>query len=655
LQTDLACFATNLNDSSSQILSSIKSPVELAILSKEFTTAFKDLIGIGIEIAGQTVIETRSHVINSLKHVSISCIKFLSSTKSVAVDPNAPNTKNQLSTAGRTVTDSINYLLDLCTSAAPGQTECDNSIRNIQSMLPLLDNPNEPISDASYFGCLEIIMEKSKSLGDGMTGIANHAKKSEHQQFSIAIKEVSSSICGLIEAAAQAAYLAGVGDPTSTTRKPGLVDQAHFFRAAQSINTSCCNLGNPTLSQQQVLSAATIIAKHTSTLCNACRLASSKTSNPVAKRHFVQSAKDVANCTAILVKQIKTLDINYSEITRENCITATKPLLEAVDNLCTFASSPEFVSQPAKISIAAKNTQEPIIFAGKSIINSSYAMLLAAKSLVVTPKDPPTWQSLANHSKNVSDSIKALVASIRDNAPGQKECELAIQKITIKIRDLDTASLNAVSQTFVPQKENTSQGFIDQMDSTTCELLDKLEFLGNAAKYEAENIGHAVTQVVLYCEALVYSGIGSASYMMQSKQQMMLLDQTKTVAESILQLMIVTKESGGNPKAINFHNDVDESIESTKESLQELQNTIETISSSNGIVTGLIETINRAIVNVGNEYISTIENIDPFVDYQTRMVHTVKEIARLAQETVSIRMRELISLITLFKLNLNKN
>lgn len=55
----------------------------------------------------------------------------------------------------------------------------------------------------------------------------------------------------------------------------------------------------------QVLSAATVIAKHTSALCNACRVASSKTANPVAKRHFVQSAKDVANSTANLVKEIK--------------------------------------------------------------------------------------------------------------------------------------------------------------------------------------------------------------------------------------------------------------------------------------------------------------------------------------------------------------
>lgn len=62
-----------------------------------------------------------------------------------------------------------------------------------------------------------------------------------------------------------------------------------------------------------MLSAATIVAKHTSALCNACRLASSKTPNPVAKRQFVQSAKEVANTTANLVKSIKVhLENKYS-------------------------------------------------------------------------------------------------------------------------------------------------------------------------------------------------------------------------------------------------------------------------------------------------------------------------------------------------------
>ena len=66
---------------------------------------------------------------------------------------------------------------------------------------------------------------------------------------------------------------------------------------------------------QQVLGAATSVAKHTSALCNACKAASAKTNNPAAKRQFVQAAKDVANNTANLVKNIKVsficIEIQY--------------------------------------------------------------------------------------------------------------------------------------------------------------------------------------------------------------------------------------------------------------------------------------------------------------------------------------------------------
>ncbi|XP_076285547.1 talin_middle and talin-RS domain-containing protein rhea isoform X2 [Lasioglossum baleicum] len=632
LQSDLNNAAANLNDASSNVVSSVRSPVQLASSSKEFTNAFGDLLGVGMEMAGQTTIDTRSQMVVSLKNVSMTSSKLLVTAKTVAADPSAPNAKNQLSAAARAVTDSINYLVDVCISAAPGQNECDNAIRNIQSMRSLLDNPSESISDASYFECLETVMEKSKSLGDGMTGIANHAKKSEHEQFSVAVRGVSSSVCGLIEAAAQAAYLAGVSDPSSVAGKPGLVDQAQFLRAAQAIHTGCQSLGNPTSTEQQVLSAATMIAKYTSALCNACREASNKTSNLVAKRHFVQSAKDVANSTSALVKEIKALDQNYSEANRDKCGEATKPLLEAVDNLCTFAGSPEFASQPAKISITARAAQEPITSAGKAIIDGSCAMVRAAKSLAVSPKDPPTWQLLANHSKSVSDSIKSLVASIRDKASGQKECDAAMDKLSARIRELDAASLSAVSQALAPRRENTVQGFMDQMESSVNELREKLEPLRMAAKYEAENVGHTVSQVALYCEPLVSGAIGAASNMVQSKQQMVLLDQTKTVTESALQLVCVVKEIGGNPKAVKLHAEVDETVESMKDALHELQNTLETISTSNGIVTGLIDTISRAMVRLEDHRISTIDTVDSYVDYQTRMVEAAKEIAQLAQE-----------------------
>merc|ERR1719427_551701 len=429
LQSQLSQAADRLNDVTSDVVQTAPVPAKLATSTKQFGEVLGNMMECSMDMAGQTnVSETKTHMVSTMMNVTTVSSTFLSSAKSVAADPNAPNAKNNLATAARGVTESINNLINVYTSAAPGQKECDSAIRAIQSAKHMLENPTEPVSDASYYECLDNVMEKSKALGDGMTGIANHAKKSEHEDFGVAVKEVASAIVGLIEAASQATYLVGVSDPTSVAGKRGLVDQTQFMRASQAIKLACQTLVMPNSTQQQILSADTVIAKHTSALCNACRLASSKTNNPVAKRHFVQSAKDVANATAVLVKEIKKLDSNYTDENRAATAQSTRPLIEAVDNLCQFASSPEFASVPAKISAEGREAQQPILVSGEAIISGSCAMIHSAKSLAVNPKDPPTWQALANSSKAVSDSIKKLVSSIRDKAPGQRESDDGIDK-----------------------------------------------------------------------------------------------------------------------------------------------------------------------------------------------------------------------------------
>lgn len=47
---------------------------------------------------------------------------------------------------------------------------------------------------------------------------------------------------------------------------------------------------------------------------------------------------------------LQALDGDFSEENRNRCRVATAPLIEAVENLTTFASNPEFASVPAQIS-----------------------------------------------------------------------------------------------------------------------------------------------------------------------------------------------------------------------------------------------------------------------------------------------------------------
>ena len=322
LQSQLTNAADVLNEATSQVIQNAPRPENLSVTSKHFSQVFYcffissiafllqlllfyfnycffisiiaflfqllllfyqvlgQMMECSMDMAGQTSqMETRTEMVTTMKNVTSSSSTFLSSAKTVSIDPTAPQAKNNLAMAARGVTETINNLINVYTSAAPGQTECDNAIRAIHSSRYILENANQSVSDLSYFECLDTVMEKSKALGDGMTGIANHAKHSEHDLFGDAVKGVAEAICGLVEAAAQASYLVGVADPSSVGGKPGLVDQAAFLRASQAIKQACEILRNPASGQQQILTSATVIAKHTSSLCNACRVASSKTNS----------------------------------------------------------------------------------------------------------------------------------------------------------------------------------------------------------------------------------------------------------------------------------------------------------------------------------------------------------------------------------------
>ncbi|KAK6050735.1 hypothetical protein COOONC_11760 [Cooperia oncophora] len=63
------------------------------------------------------------------------------------------------------------------------------------------------------------------------------------------------------------------------------------------------------------------------------------------------------------------------------------------------------------------------------------------KSLASAPMDAPTWQRLADNSKEVSESIKRLVSSIHAAAPGQAEmdrCIRQLEQVMWKREDVDS-------------------------------------------------------------------------------------------------------------------------------------------------------------------------------------------------------------------------
>eukprot|EP00063_Salmo_salar_P007922 XP_013982757.1 PREDICTED: talin-2-like [Salmo salar] len=430
-----------------------------------------------------------------------------------------------------------------------------------------------------------------------------------------------------------ASYLVGVSDPNSQAGHQGLVDAIQFARANQAIQMACQNLVDPDSSPSQVLSSATIVAKHTSALCNACRLASSKTANPTAKRHFVQSAKEVANSTANLVKTIKALDGDFSQENRNTCLVATAPLIEAVENLTAFASNPEFASVPAQISNEGSAAQEPILQSARAMLDSSTHLLKTARSLVINPKDPPTWSVLAGHSRTVSDSIKGLITAIRDKAPGQRECDYSIDNINRCIRNIEQASLAAVSQNLASRDDISLEALQEQLTSTVQEIGYLIDPISTAARGEAAQLGHKVTQLAGYYEPLIRASVGVASKLQVHQQQMAFLDQTKTLAESALQMIYAAKEGGGNPKASHTHDAIAEAAQLMREAVDDIMVTLNEAASEGGMVGAMVDSIAEAMGRLDEG--TSPEPEGSFVDYQTTMVKYSKAIAVTAQEMMT--------------------
>uniref|UniRef100_A0A8C0UMK5 Talin 1 n=1 Tax=Cyanistes caeruleus TaxID=156563 RepID=A0A8C0UMK5_CYACU len=648
-QSQLNQAAAGLNQSANELVQASRgTPQDLAKSSGKFGHDFNEFLQAGVEMASQSPNkEDQAQVVSNLKSISMSSSKLLLAAKALSADPAAPNLKNQLAAAARAVTDSINQLITMCTQQAPGQKECDNALRELETVKELLENPTQNVNDMSYFNCLDSVMENSKVLGESMAGISQNAKNSKLPEFGDSISAASKALCGLTEAAAQAAYLVGVSDPNSQAGQQGLVDPTQFARANQAIQMACQNLVDPACTQSQVLSAATIVAKHTSALCNTCRLASSRTANPVAKRQFVQSAKEVANSTANLVKTIKALDGEFNEENRERCRAATAPLIEAVDNLTAFASNPEFATVPAQISPEGRRAMEPIVISAKTMLESSAGLIQTARSLAVNPKDPPQWSVLAGHSRTVSDSIKKLITNMRDKAPGQRECDEAIEVLNRCLREVDQASLAAISQQLAPRQDISQEALHNQMITAVQEISNLIEPVAAAARAEASQLGHKVSQMAQYFEPLIMAAVGAASKTPNHQQQMNLLDQTKTLAESALQMLYTAKEAGGNPKpppafphsgfslqqAAHTQEALEEAVQMMKEAVEDLTTTLNEAASAAGVVGGMVDSITQAINQLDEGPMGEPEGT--FVDYQTTMVKTAKAIAVTVQEMVT--------------------
>ncbi|CAG9573830.1 unnamed protein product [Danaus chrysippus] len=253
LQTELNSAAVELNSASARVAEG-GAPEALPPAAEDYLTAFDRLIAVGLEMAGRTEeLESRTQMMGSLKTVTVNSSKLLITAKSVSQDLTRPNAKNQLAAAARAVTDSINALVDVCTEAAPGQKECAAAVRNMQAARALLTAPSQPLTEMGYFDCLDAVVDQSKLLSEGMSGMAGAVKvgPGATDRLCRSVGTVASAVQGLVECTAQAAYLVARVSwtrPSSRARRPPLTPHAPRCLPRAPNNIKCCQPPQPSRS-----------------------------------------------------------------------------------------------------------------------------------------------------------------------------------------------------------------------------------------------------------------------------------------------------------------------------------------------------------------------------------------------------------------------
>lgn len=343
------------------------------------------------------------------------------------------------------------------------------------------------------------------------------------------------------------------------------------------------------------------------------------------------------------MQEIKLLDSDpESEQNRASCDAASQRLLQNITKLIAFSNA-EFAGTPAKLTQKARESQTPVIECGRQLADQSIELFESIKQQLNSDYANVAYQ-LSGQTKLLNATCKQLIDLIKDSMPGQKDCDRAIDTLTSCIREIDQTSLNLISRTQpLGPKEPTGsiQTYRENLCNIAKELNNKINNVRIAGQSETENLGHSVNRFIAYFEPLTQNTIHCAQNSSVSKNQMLVLNQTKAICENALHLMYSVKQCAGNPNASQLHVEINDASDSLTKSLGEMINQLENAATSDGQVNILVDSINANVrgleehFNYSNGTVLPAEAIERnFVDHQTKMVHTAKELARIAQDIV---------------------
>uniref|UniRef100_A0A670JLM5 Talin 1 n=1 Tax=Podarcis muralis TaxID=64176 RepID=A0A670JLM5_PODMU len=493
-QSHLNQAAAGLNQSATELVQASRgTPQDLAKASGKFGQDFNEFLQAGVEMAGQSPSrEAQAQVVSNLKSISMSSSKLLLAAKALSADPAAPNLKNQLAAAARAVTDSINQLITMCTQQAPGQKECDNALRELETVRELLENPTQAVNDMSYFNCLDSVMENSKVLGEAMAGISQNAKNTAHTQEALEesaqmMKEAVEDLTATLNEAASAAGVVG-----------GMVDSI-----TQAINQ---------LDEGPVGEPEGTFVDYQTTM--------------------VKTAKAIAVTVQEMVTKSTT---NPDELG-----TLANQLTSDYGQLALQAKPAAMTAENDEIGSHIKNRVQ-------ELGHGCAALVTKAGALQCSPSDTYTKKELIECARRVSEKVSHVLAALQAGNRGTQACITAASAVSGIIADLDTTIMFATAGTLNRENAETFADHREGILKTAKALVEDTKVLVQNATASQEKLAQAAQSSVATITRLSeVVKLGAASLGSEDPEtQVVLINAVKDVAKALGDLISATKAAAG--------------------------------------------------------------------------------------------------------------
>ncbi|KAJ3182603.1 Talin-1 [Gaertneriomyces sp. JEL0708] len=597
-QMRLQTTATGLTVAGNHLVTATRgSPTEIPQAVTAFTSAFKKLYAASTIYASATQDQTvTGHLHQRLKGTAEACVSMLASAKSSATDPSNSSHRMELMTATQGIGNAINQLLEVCSAAAPGHKECNDALQILNIANAQLDSVNEAQgqSQDTYGEIVAMVSASSKELATKLNALNSNIRSGNVTSSAAETKSVAEAVLTITQGNVRAAYLVATADQSSTAAIPPPLDQAFFSQSAQDVREACRRLINPANSQQEILDIAALIAKYTANLCNASKQAGVNPDITAgSKQTFIQAARDIAGKTSALVATIKPLAVNPSDEARQVCQERAQPLVDAVEKIVNFALSSEFGGTEAKVGTAAAAAQKPIMAITQTLIAAAQDFVGTVKLVCSDPNDQGSLQLLQAQQRDMTDAMQRALQTVSSSAPGQKECEEALGKLSEATAAADNAIMEATVNNLEPQAgaPASTAALADNVRA----IASLVDVIAKAAKENASQLGGSATQIPVLYGQVTTAAVAFASNIVDMQQQMSVLEQVKALGDALNSFVYAAKTQGGNSRNTAGAKKVDEEKAKVRVTVSKLAATLEGSRDESGEFLKAVEQIEAVV------------------------------------------------------------